>query len=102
MLSRTPPCCCGPGRLGWDLRPGDRFCSLCGRRLVVVRPRGPVLVPDPAPELAAYLQPDCAGGLTGCLELDISAPGLVAPRLRWTPLDGLASRLERAETPEPG
>ena len=77
-------CFCSPGGPPWGARLADRYCGLCGRELLAVIPRAPLLTAGPPATVAAYLHPGGAGWVgTVCVEL----LGLVhAPAtLRWLP-----------------
>jgi hypothetical protein len=93
-------CYCWDGRSRWPLRPEDRVCGQCGRRLLAAEPLDPLLSPGPPPAVALYLhalgtvpgaQPPRS--LAGCLRFQMR--GLHDGQLwvQWTPLDGAVLEL---------
>jgi hypothetical protein len=77
-------CFCSAGQPPWPAHPADRYCGLCGRELLAVLPRAPVLTAG-EPVVAAYLRP--YGTLwAGRLRLDLSGLPLQEPEVRWVSL----------------
>ncbi|MCI0458473.1 MAG: hypothetical protein L0Z62_16030 [Gemmataceae bacterium] len=80
-------CFCEGGYDPWLARLSDRFCGLCGRELLAVIPRAPLLESGPPPVLIAYLQAG-EGFRAGTLGFDLV--GLIdgLPDVHWEHLDG--------------
>lgn len=77
-------CHCSAGQPPWPVRPADRYCGLCGRELLALLPRAPVLVTG-EPVVAAYLRP--YGTLwAGRLRLEFAGLPPQRPEVRWVAL----------------
>jgi hypothetical protein len=78
-------CFCSAGQPPWAARPADRYCALCGRELLAVIPRAPLLAAGEPPIVAAYLRP--YGTLwAGRVRLDLAGLLVRKPEVRWRPL----------------
>jgi hypothetical protein len=87
-------CCCWSGQASWRLRPEDRFCGQCGRRLVTAQARAPVLAPGTPEVIALYLRAATAPGYhAGTLLFQLAGLRDDLPNVSWKPLAGNDLRL---------
>jgi hypothetical protein len=77
-------CFCSPGGPPWGAYPGDRYCGLCGRELLAVIPRAPLLTAGPPVTVAAYLHPDGARWV-GTVALELLGLLEAPATIRWAP-----------------
>jgi hypothetical protein len=84
-------CFCSAGQPPWPARPADRYCGLCGRELLAVRPRAPLLAAGPPATVVAYLRPE-ARAWVGALRLDLCGLTAGKPEVHCAPLTRPAPR----------
>jgi hypothetical protein len=99
-----PPrsCCCWAGQASWRLRPDDRFCGQCGRRLVTATPRAPVLSPGDPEVIALYLRAGPAPGrYGGSLHFQVAGLRQEVPTVSWKSLVASGLRVHSAQLQSP-
>jgi hypothetical protein len=90
-------CCCWSGQASWPLRPDDRFCGQCGRRLVTATPRDPVLAPGSPEVIALYLRAGpTPGPCAGSLHFQLAGLGHDLPNVSWKSLAGDGLQMQSA------